>query len=64
MKIKAYHVISEAVHRGIEIGLVRAQKYLDENERPTDEQLQENVEREVMNELSEVVDWEDDFDGE
>ena len=55
--LKAYAIVCEAVERGVAYGITRAHKHTD---RPTEEQLTEHIEREVMNELSSVLAWDDE----
>ena len=52
--LKVYPVISRAVEEGVACGIRRAYKHIDN---PTEDVLQENIEREVMNALSEVIDY-------
>ena len=55
-KVKLYNIISRAVEEGVAYGVNRSFKYSDN---PLKEALQENVERQVMNALSEVIDFGD-----
>ena len=56
VKIKAYTVIERAVEEGVEYGIARAHKHTD---KPQLAQIKHEVETAVMNELSEVIDWEE-----
>ena len=51
-----WHIISRAVEEGTHYGLTRASKYTDN---PSPEDIREHVEREIMNALSEVLDFGD-----
>jgi hypothetical protein len=53
--LKAHSIISRAVEEGVAYGIRRAYKHFDN---PSEAILQENIEREVMNALSEVIDYE------
>jgi hypothetical protein len=53
--LKAHSIISRAVEEGVAYGIRRAHKH-DDN--PSEAVLQENIEREVMNALNEVIDYE------
>ena len=53
--LKTYSIIERAVEEGVAYGIRREYKYVDN---PTEAVLQENIEREVMNALSEVIDYE------
>lgn len=59
LRMNAWSIVSEAVEVGISWGLYRAHEHstqeLNDDER---ERLTEHLEREIMNALSEVVDWE------
>ncbi len=52
--VRLYPVIERAVHEGAAYGVMRAHKHTDH---PGREVLVENVEREVMNSLSEILDY-------
>lgn len=54
VRVRAYLVIARAVEEGIRFGVGRAFKH---TARPSREAIEENVEREVMNALSEVLDY-------
>ena len=56
IQVKLYSIIQRAVEEGIEMGYNRAYKYTDT---PTRDIMVENLEREIMNSLSEVIDFED-----
>lgn len=53
--MKAYSIIEGAVETGVSFGISRAFKY---SEDPTEEELKIHIEREVMNALGEVIDFE------
>ena len=55
LPINVWKVVSEAVEAGARYGYRRAHKHQDF---PSEEAVIENVSREVMNSLSEVVDFE------
>ena len=57
LKLKTYSIIEEAVERGISYGLVRAHKHTDN---PSEEMLMQEIERAVMHELSEVINFDTD----
>jgi len=54
VRLKAYSIISEAVSGGIAGGIRRAHKHTDT---PTQEVLQQEIERYVMDALGEVIDF-------
>lgn len=54
-KVKLWTVVSEAVAEGAVFGVSRAYKHTDQPDRET---LIANIEREVMNSLCEVIDFE------
>ena len=49
-----WHIMSRAVEEGTQYGLTRAHKHDDD---PSSETIREHIEREVMNALSEVIDF-------
>ncbi len=53
--LKVHTIIGEAVEAGVSYGVNRAYKYAD---KPSKDAIKEHVEREVMNALSEVIDYE------
>ena len=55
-KVKLYNIISRAVEEGVAYGVKRSFKYSDT---PSQETLEGNIEREVLNSLSEVIDFGD-----
>lgn len=59
MKFKAYALIARAIEEGIECGLHCAHKH---TEMPTREMLAEHIEREIMNALDLVLDFDDEGD--
>lgn len=52
VKLDTYPVVSRAVEEGVAFGIQRAHKHTD---RPDETALKENVYREVMNALCEVI---------
>lgn len=52
LKANTYTVVVRAVEEGVYLGYRRAFKHLDS---PTEETIIENIEREVMNALCEVI---------
>lgn len=54
MQAKSYTILSRAVEQGIKLGLFRAHKYTD---KPSQETLEDNLYREVMNAISEVFNF-------
>ena len=52
--MKVYSIIDRAVEEGVAYGIRRAHKYHDN---PSDDVLQEEIERGVMHALSEVIDF-------
>ena len=62
MKIRhprEYDVVVQAVADGVATGWRRAHKHLDE---PDEDAIVENIEREVLSALCEVIDFEGDLD--
>jgi hypothetical protein len=57
LKINTYVVISRAVEEGIKRGWHRAHKYTDEPSEPT---IKSEIEKEVLNSLTEIISWSDD----
>ena len=55
MKLKAYNVITEAIERGLTLGVNRAYKNTN---KPSQEHIVKEVYRDVMLELDNVIDWE------
>lgn len=55
MKLKAYRIVSDAVERAVSYGYNRAHKHTDD---PGDETIKDAIYNEVMNELSDIIDWE------
>ena len=53
--LKTYRSIEDAVDRGVAYGIRRAYKHTGN---PSEATLQENIERGVMNALSDVIDFE------
>ena len=53
--LKTYSIIRDAVEDGVSYGIQRAFKY---SKKPTEDELQMHIEREVMGALSEVIDYE------
>lgn len=54
LKVNVYKVVSRAVEEGVAYGINRAFKYTDIPSRDT---IVENVEREVMNSLADVINY-------
>ena len=54
LSLRAYYIVSDAVESGVMFGLNRAHKHTDN---PSREVLMDNICREVMNALAEVVDF-------
>lgn len=54
LQFKTYAIIQRAIEDGIAHGIRRAKKY---NDTPTDDALCEHIEREIMNMLDEVVEF-------
>lgn len=59
MRVRTYAVLARAVEEGIACGLRRARKHV---EQPTDEQVAEHVEREVMGAICEVFSFDEESD--
>lgn len=56
IKVKLYNILHTAVEQGVQIGWTRSHKHTNT---PTEESVKEYILREVMNELSDVVDFND-----
>ena len=56
IRVNAYTVVERAVEEGVELGCNRAHKYAD---KPTRESLADAIELAVMNELCEVLRFDD-----
>lgn len=56
VKVDLYKLIARAVEEGVAMGLNRAHKYTD---KPTRNEIAENVEREVLSEICELFVFED-----
>jgi hypothetical protein len=54
LSVKMYEIVSRAVEEGVALGVNRAHKYTDT---PTREGIAEEVERAVMESLSDVIDF-------
>lgn len=54
IKFRAYPIIADAIERGIDFGVRRAFKHTDT---PTPDAIIEHVETEVLNALSEIIDF-------
>lgn len=59
VRVEAYRVISDAVERGIMWGWQRSIKHLDPEQTPDELSVKENMEREIMSQLCEVLDFGD-----
>jgi hypothetical protein len=57
LKINTYVVISRAVEEGITRGWYRAHKHTDTPSEPT---IKSEIEKEVLNSLTEIISWSDD----
>ena len=55
--LNTYTIISRAVEEGVAVGYRRAHKHTNE---PDEESLKENLHREVMNSLCEVVSFDEE----
>jgi len=61
-QVQLFKVITRAVEEGVAYGIRRYNKYSERPIESTDEiHVAENVEREVLNALDEVIDFGDDF---
>jgi len=56
MKLKAYRIVSDAVERAVSYGYNRAHKH---TETPGKDGIVDAIYNEVMNELSEIIDWDE-----
>jgi hypothetical protein len=59
VRFHAYNIISDAVERGVNRGLMRAYKHTNE---PDSDHIAEQVEQAVMGELCEVLDFDTERD--
>lgn len=59
LKVKTYEVVSRAVEEGVSFGWQRFMKYHDGDVSEMQDAVYDNVVREVLNALCEVVDFED-----
>jgi hypothetical protein len=57
LRFRSYDIISDAISRGVQFGVTRSFKHTDS---PTKDHIAETVERAVMGQLSEVLDWGND----
>ena len=57
IKLRAYEIIEDAIDNAVNIGFYRAKKHTD---KPTDEHIVESISREIMNSLSEIIDFGND----
>lgn len=60
MKVKTYAILERAVEEGVKYGYTRAFKHV---ENPTQDHIETEVVRAVMNQISEVFNFDDDFGG-
>lgn len=60
VKVNAFGIVAEAVEAGVKYGLNRAYKHTD---KPTREVMEEAVSHAVLNELCEVLMFDDRVDG-
>lgn len=58
MKAKEYELMLLAVEDGVSIGYSRAHKYTDD---PSEQELKDHVQREVINQICEWFDFEDEL---
>ena len=58
MKAKEYFLLERCIEDGIQRGINRAHKYLDDNQLPTREHLQRYIQESVMLEICEWFDFE------
>lgn len=57
VKLNAYKIIDSAVEKAVECGIRRAHKHV---ERPSEEHLAQEIHRYVMNELCEILNFDED----
>lgn len=57
VRFKVFHLLERAISEGLEIGWNRAHKHVDD---PSPDFILEQQEREIMNKLDEIVDFDDD----
>jgi len=57
VKINAYKVIDDVIDRGVRYGYRRAHKHVDH---PTEDQMIDEIHRAVMNELCEVLKFDEE----
>lgn len=63
LKISTYTVVADAVESGIEVGLNRAYKHSDERlSEAQRQQILTHAARAIMDQLSDVIDWDDGND--
>lgn len=63
LKVSTYTIVSDAVERGIDAGINRAYKHSDERVSEAQrEQIRDHVARAIMDQLSDVIDWDDGND--
>lgn len=55
VRLDAYRIIADAVEQGIQWGLQHARKHIDGD--PGDDVLAECLERDIMNELCEILEF-------
>ena len=58
VKINAYKVIDDVVDRAVRYGYTRAHKHVDN---PTEDKIIEEIHRAVMNELCEILQFDDEL---
>lgn len=56
MRLKAYRIVSDAVERAVSYGYNRAHKH---TEAPGKDGIVDAIYNEVMNELSDIIDWDE-----
>ena len=60
LRLRTYIIVSDKVETGITRGIYRYLKYHDANDPLNEEALAEHLHREIINELSEAVNFGDD----
>jgi hypothetical protein len=60
VRINAYRIIDDAIDRAVRCGYIRAHKYVDN---PTEDTMVAEIHRAVMNELCEILKFDDEFEG-
>ena len=55
LRLQTYHLMSDAVERGVQLGWTRAHKHTS---MPSRETMEEAMSRSITELLSELIDWE------